>query len=210
MRACTGALFGIALAGLCSYLLLGSAPDTVWLIAPMGASAVLLFAAPASPLAQPWSIMGGNMVAAVIGVTCAKLIGEPVMAAAFAVSSSIVAMFALRCLHPPGGAVALTVVLGGPAVHAMGYSFVVLPVGINSLLLLLTALFFNNATGRRYPHLVQNDYANKHETKDLAPTARIGITWWATMFRRRSIQNTILLSPMKSLTLAMIAPSLPA
>lgn len=176
MRACTGALFGIVLTGLCSYLLLGNTPGAVLLIAPMGASAVLLFAVPASPLAQPWSIIAGNAVAAMIGVTCAKLIGEPVLAAALAASLSIAAMFALRCLHPPSGAVALTAVLGGPAVHAMGYGFVIFPVMLNSLLLLLTALFFNNATGRRYPHINQADHVNPHETKDAVPTARIGMT----------------------------------
>jgi CBS domain-containing membrane protein len=176
MRACTGALFGIVLTGLSSYLLLGNSPGTVWMIAPMGASAVLLFAVPASPLAQPWSIIGGNIVAALIGVTCAKLIGEPVLAAALAGALAIAAMFALRCMHPPSGAVALTAVLGGPVVHAMGYGFVVVPVALNSLLLLLTALFFNNATGRRYPHIVQADHVNQHATKDVVPTARIGMT----------------------------------
>ena len=92
-----------------------------WFIAPMGASAVLLFAAPASPLAQPWSIMAGNLVSALIGVTCAHAIPDPGLAAAAAGSLAIAAMFTLRCLHPPSGAVALTAVLGGPAVASLGY-----------------------------------------------------------------------------------------
>ena len=176
MRACAGALFGIVITGLCSFLVLGKDINAAWLIAPMGASSVLLFAVPASPLAQPWSIMGGNMLAALIGVTCAKLVGEPILAAGIAVAAAIGAMFVFRCIHPPGGAVALTAVLGGPAVHAMGYGFVLVPVGLNSLLLLLTALFFNNATGRRYPHILQPDRTSKHNTTDAAPTERIGIT----------------------------------
>ena len=175
MRACTGALFGLVLCGSSSLLLLGNSPGAIWLIAPMGASAVLLFAVPASPLAQPWSIMGGNIAAALIGVTCAKLIGAPMLAAAIAGAAAIGAMFALRCLHPPSGAVALTAVLGGPAIHAMGYGFVLVPVGLNSLLLLATALFFNNATGRRYPHLMQAALPNVHQTRDLLPTERIGM-----------------------------------
>jgi len=175
MRACAGALFGLVLTGICSYLLIPGSANAVLLIAPMGASAVLLFAVPASPLAQPWSIIGGNTVAAIIGVTCAKLIGEPFLAAAIAGATAIAAMFALRCLHPPSGAVALTAVLGGPVIHAMGYNFVLIPVGINSTLLLLAALFYNNATGRRYPHRVQADHASRHETKDIAPTERLGI-----------------------------------
>ena len=175
MRACTGALFGIVLTGAVSTFLLGKTPGAIWLIAPMGASAVLLFAVPASPLAQPWAIIGGNLIAAVIGVTCARLFGEPIVAAALAGALAIAAMFALRCLHPPSGAIALTAVLGGPAVQAMGYDFVLLPVGLNSVLLLLAALFFNNATGRRYPHLIHADPVKTHATTDLAPTARIGM-----------------------------------
>ena len=176
MRATVGALFGLVLAGMCSFLLLGHATAAIWLVAPMGASAVLLFAVPASPLAQPWSIMGGNVIAALIGVTCAKLIGEPVLAAALAGSLAIGAMFALRCLHPPSGAVALTAVLGGPTVQAMGYDFVLAPVALNSLLLLLTALFFNNATGRRYPHVAVTEPVQQHDTTNVVPTARIGVT----------------------------------
>jgi CBS domain-containing membrane protein len=176
MRACAGALFGLVLTGLTTYLILGKDVHAMWLIAPMGASSVLLFAVPASPLAQPWSIMGGNIIAAIIGVTCAKLIGEPILAAGLAAALAIAGMFAFRCIHPPSGAVALTAVLGGPAVYAMGYSFVLIPVALNSLLLLLTALFFNNATGRRYPHVTQPDRTSKHNTTDAPPTERIGIT----------------------------------
>jgi CBS domain-containing membrane protein len=86
-------------------------------------------------------------------------------------------MFALRCIHPPSGAVALTAVLGGPSVHAMGYGFVLSPVLLNSFLLLAMALFFNNATRRRYPHAQQSEHRNNvHQTHDLAPSARLGFT----------------------------------
>lgn len=174
MRACAGALFGIVLTALCSYLVLGET-GAAWLIAPMGASAVLLFAVPASPLAQPWSIIGGNLCAALIGVTCARSIPMPFIACGVAVAASIGAMFWLRCIHPPSGAVALTAVLGGPALHALGYGFVLAPVGINSVLLLATALFFNNTTGRRYPHVVRPAPV-AHATGDAPPAARSGVT----------------------------------
>ena len=155
MRSCAGALFGIALTGAISFVIVGDAATAVWLIAPMGASAVLLFAVPASPLAQPWSVMGGNFVAALIGVSCAKLVDAPLIAAALAISLSIGAMFMLRCLHPPSGAVALTMVLGGPVVHEAGYHFVFAPVMLNSLIIAVLAVFYNNAVGRRYPHSPQ-------------------------------------------------------
>ncbi|MFE1601338.1 HPP family protein [Methylobacterium sp. ID0610] len=152
LRAALGALTGILVTGLISRAALGGDAALPVLIAPMGASAVLLFAVPASPLAQPWSIIGGNTVAAVIGVTAAALIADPFWAAAVAVSLAIAAMTALRCVHPPSGAVALTAVLGGPAIHALGYGFVLWPVAVNSLILLATAILFNNLTGRSYPH----------------------------------------------------------
>lgn len=147
-----------------------------WFIAPMGASAVLLFAVPASPLAQPWSIFGGNLVSALVGVTCAMLIPDPAAAAACAVALAIGAMFLLRCLHPPGGAVAFTAVLGGPAVTALGYGFAFSPVAVNSLFLVLAALVFNNLLRHhRYPHQA-HPHGNRHGTSDPNPSDRLGFT----------------------------------
>jgi CBS domain-containing membrane protein len=145
-----------------------------WFIAPMGASAVLLFAVPSSPLAQPWSIIGGNLVAALIGVTCARWVPDAALAGALAGSLAIAAMFSLRCLHPPSGAVALTAVLGGPAVRALGYAFVLWPVAIDSLLLLMAALLFNVSARRRYPHRAPAP-APTHLTHDAPPSARVGL-----------------------------------
>ncbi|TFW35021.1 HPP family protein [Massilia horti] len=172
-RAVAGALIGLLLTSAVSHLALGP-HAAAYLIAPMGASAVLLFCLPASPLAQPWSIIGGNFISALIGVTCAKAIANPMLAAPLAVCLAIGAMFYLRCLHPPGGAVALTAALGEPAVHAAGYHFALWPVGLNSLLLALAALLFNNLTGRRYPHAQQSAMQNTHATRDPVPLARIG------------------------------------
>lgn len=142
-----------------------------WFIAPMGASAVLLFAVPASPLAQPWAIIGGNIVAAFIGVTIAAQVSNLGIAVGLSVALSIGAMFYLRCLHPPGGAVALCAALGGPTVAKLGYGFVIWPVAINSGLLLLGALMFNNLAKRRYPHQSLAP-TNPHLTADPLPQAR--------------------------------------
>jgi CBS domain-containing membrane protein len=176
LRASLGALIGIALTGWLSTLAMGLNLGAAWLIAPMGASAVLLFAQPASPLAQPWSITGGNLLSACIGVSCAKLITPPLAAAAVAIGLSIAAMLWLRCLHPPSGAVALTAVLGGPHIQAAGYGFVANPVALNTALLLLAALLYNRATGRRYPHSQRADAPHPHQTRDARPTARLGFT----------------------------------
>lgn len=151
LRAGFGALLGILATTLLGRLFVDADPALPWVIAPMGASAVLLFAVPASPLAQPWALLGGNLTAAVIGVAFAHGIPEQALAAAAAVSVAIGLMFVLRCIHPPAGAVALTAVVGGPAIHDMGYGFVLYPVLLNSLALLLLAMLYNRATGRDYP-----------------------------------------------------------
>lgn len=151
-RSAFGAFLGIALTGLVSTAWYGSLQGLPLLMAPIGASTVLLFGVPASPLAQPWSIIGGNLVAALIGVTATQWLASPLLAAAVAVACALAAMSALRCVHPPSGAVALTAVLGGPHIAASGYAFVLVPVGLNSLLLVIVALVYNNATGRSYPH----------------------------------------------------------
>ncbi|HEV7318661.1 MAG TPA: HPP family protein [Ensifer sp.] len=173
IRSSLGALLGILLTGFISSYALGADANLPLLIAPMGASAVLLFAAPSSPLAQPWSLVGGNIVSSLIGVTVALMIQDPVVAAAVAVGLAIAVMLLLGCLHPPSGAVALTAVLGGPAIHEAGYWFVLSPVAVNSVVILLIALAFNNAMGRRYPHLAQTPTV--HGTSDPAPSHRLGI-----------------------------------
>ena len=172
LRASAGALAGLAMSAALSMLLLGSAG--VWLIAPMGASAVLLFCLPGSPLAQPWAVIGGNVVSALVGVACFKLCNGHWMAAPLAGGLAIAAMFALRCLHPPGGAVGLTAVLAGPAVHAMGFQFALLPVALNSCLMVAAALAVNNLSGKRYPHPQRSALDNPHATGDVVPSARLG------------------------------------
>lgn len=126
--------------------------SALWFIAPMGASAVLLFMVPASPLAQPWAVWGGNVVSALIGVTCRHWLGDGGEVAALAGGLATVGMLALRCLHPPGGAVALMSVLGGATVEQLGYGFVVVPVAANAALMVLLALLFHQFSGRSYPH----------------------------------------------------------
>ncbi len=137
-----GAGTGLAVTSMFSHWLLGEV--NLWFIAPMGASAVLLFGVPSSPLAQPWSIVGGNVLSALIGVTVGMLVPDAALACGLAAALAIAGMYFLRCLHPPGGAVALTAILGGAGVHSEGYHFVLTPVLLNSLMLALLAIVFNN------------------------------------------------------------------
>ncbi len=173
--ACLGALLGIGLAGLISGLVTGATPGLPLIVAPMGASAVLLFAVPASPLAQPWSIAGGNTISALVGLLAAHMIPSTVLAAAVAVAAAIAVMSALRCLHPPGGAVALSAVLGSTAAP-LGYGFALVPVGLNSILLVGLGLLFHRFSGHSYPHRPRLVMAETHGTADPPPQLRVSLS----------------------------------
>ncbi|WP_395055047.1 HPP family protein [Polaromonas sp.] len=148
-RIVMGAFLGILLAGGLSHLAVDTALASLpWLVAPMGASAVLVFGVPSSPLAQPWSVVGGNTLSALVGIACARWLGPPELAAAVAVGVAVGLMLALRCLHPPGGASALMMVLGG----ITNPWFALFPVLVNSVLLACAGMAWNNATRRPYPH----------------------------------------------------------
>lgn len=122
------------------------------LVAALGSTAVLVFAIPASPLTQPWSVIGGNIVSALAGIAAFHAFPGPALAGGMAVGGSILAMSLLRCLHPPGGAVALATVIGGPTVYAAGWSFAFVPVGTNSVLIVLLAMLYHAVSGHSYPH----------------------------------------------------------
>jgi CBS-domain-containing membrane protein len=126
-------------------------PDVVYLIGSFGASSVLVYGIIQSPLAQPRNLVGGHLVSAIIGVTVAKFAPNVLwIAAPLAVSASIVLMQITKTLHPPGGATALIAVVGSAKVKALGYWYVLCPVLTGSLILLATALIFNNMTSNRY------------------------------------------------------------
>ena len=122
------------------------------LITSMGACAVLLFAMPHGQLSQPWPVIGGNLISALIGVTCYRLIPWDWLSAGTALSLAILVMHQLKCLHPPGGATAVTATLGGETVYQLGYKFVLFPVLINAVIMVGIAILFNWAfKWRRYP-----------------------------------------------------------
>ena len=124
----------------------------VYLSVTMGSATVLLFAAPHAPMAQPWPLLGGNLISALIGVICYQYVGNITLAAALAVSLAIFAMYMLHCMNPPGGAAALGAVLGGEQIHALGFEYVLMPIGVNILVIFVVALVVNNLfPGRRYP-----------------------------------------------------------
>jgi CBS-domain-containing membrane protein len=147
-----GSLLGMAAVGLLHFQMLDPLGHML-IIGSFGASAVLIYGAVRSPLAQPRNLMGGHLLSAVVGVTAFRLLGgHPWMAAAVAVALAIVLMHATKTLHPPGGATALIAVIGGESVHNLGYLYVLMPVGIGAAVMLLIALLVNNIPkNRRYP-----------------------------------------------------------
>jgi CBS domain-containing membrane protein len=171
---CLGALIGICLTGLVCGFAMGQGAHLPLIVAPIGASAVLLFAVPASPLAQPWSIVGGNTISAFVGVTVATLVTDPAIAIGLAVALAILVMSLTRSLHPPGGAAALTAVIGGAAVARAGFWFPFVPIAINSLILVGVGIVFHRLAGRQYPHRQAVAPVNTHKTADPPAAFRVG------------------------------------
>lgn len=169
-----GAVLGIGLTGLVCTLFFGKDPHLPFIVAPVGASAVLLFAVPASPLAQPWSIIGGNTISALVGITVSRFVGDPMIAIGIAVGGAIALMSLTRSLHPPGGAAALTGVIGGQAVHAAGFLFPFVPVALNCILLVALGWVFHRFSRHSYPHVPAAAPVNTHKTQDLPPQLRVG------------------------------------
>jgi CBS domain-containing membrane protein len=125
----------------------------LFLVGSFGASAVLLYGIPLSPFAQPRNLIGGHMISAVIGVSFYLIFPQQiVLSASLAVGIAIGVMHLTRTLHPPGGATALIAVIGGNAVHQLGFLYVITPIGLGASIMLLVALLVNNlAKGRHYP-----------------------------------------------------------
>ncbi len=172
-RAGGGALIGLGLAG---FLL--SLPELqgagLYLIAPFGATSVLLFAVPNSPLAQPWSAIVGNSVAALAGVAVCLMVDDPVLRVALAVGLGISAMIVARAVHPPGGAVAMVAALNPDMVADLGFRFAVTPVAVVTAILVLVAIAYARLTGRTYPFRHFDD-KGLHRTADRAPIERLGL-----------------------------------
>lgn len=144
------------------------------LMAPAAASAMLLFAASSSPFAQPWAVIGGNLLATAIGVTLGASDWPVAVAAGSAGTLALLCLFVLRCLHPPAAALALVAVIGTPQLHAYGYQLLY-PVAFNSLLLVSVALIYNNLSGHAYPK-PRPQKVNPHHTHDPLPSERMSFS----------------------------------
>lgn len=175
-RAALGAMLALAFTGLLARLVLtGAVSADPLLIAPIGASAALVFAIPASPLAQPRAVVGGNVLSGLAGVTAALILPHPLLAAVVGAGAAIQLMLLTRTFHPPGGAIGLGAGLAGAATGLESYAQTLLPVAVCSVLLTLAAVAYVNLTGRSYPHRVAVQ-PSPHATGDAPPQDRIGFT----------------------------------
>jgi CBS domain-containing membrane protein len=171
LAAVVGVFVAIAMVVLISRQFLGGLGLPL-LVASMGASGVILFAMPTSPMAKSWSVIGGHFVSVIVGVWSYQHLADLLWASAFAVAMSMAFMFYLRCLHPPGGAAALVCIVGGPEIHELGYRFVFTPVMMNVMIILLVAMTFE---------VIRERFATKPLPDD----------WWeAVPSNRRSHQVT--------------------
>ncbi len=152
-------------------------PGYPMIVASMGASAIILFFIPSSPLAQPWPFVGGHLVSAVVGIACAINIPETATSAAAAVGFSIIFMLIMRCLHPPAAATSLTPIMAGASITSLGYSFVIVPVAINVLTMLFLAVIVNRwIMERNYPSPLPAKKQNNQRHTIIEPSHQVGFS----------------------------------
>lgn len=152
LRTLLGGFVGIGAIAIVEQFFLSDA-DLTYVIGAFGATAVLVYGAPTSPLAQPYNVLVGHLVSASVGVLMFQWVGEVSwLSAALAVSVAIVAMQATRSVHPPGGASALIAVVSSPAIHDLGFLYALYPVGLGAVILVAVAFVSNNLfNDQRWP-----------------------------------------------------------
>jgi CBS domain-containing membrane protein len=152
------------------------------LMASMGASAFLLFIVPHSPMAQPWPLLGGHLVSAIVAVAVIHLTDNAIVAGACIVGGSLLAMQLLNCLHPPGAATALAA-MAGAQLYNLEVQFIVYAVVGNAAVMLLMAYVINNLFLRkRYP-LPKSPHShyeqNRKTPSQVMPNLNVDDIQWA-------------------------------
>lgn len=181
IRATCGAFFSIMLVMVASQSLFDQT-TTIALMAALGASNVLVFLTPATPLAHPWSLLSGNLLAATIAITVSIWIGEPALRIGVILATCILCLLILRCMHPPSCALAVAIALHNELILQWGY-LLLWPVALNSLLLLGFAIAFNNISGQRYPRQPL-PVTNRHQTRDLP-------SWQRTQLQEQDLNQAL-------------------
>ena len=150
LRAAGGAFVGLLFTMVAGRYLGGLVDSSTWMMASLGASALLVFVLPSSPMAQPWAVIGGHLISAIIAIACANFLHSPILSVPVAVGLSILGMFVFRCLHPPAAATAMLIASSSLS----NFQFAFFPVLTDSMLLILIGVAYNNMTGKRYPNFL--------------------------------------------------------
>ncbi len=181
LRAACGAFLSMSLVMLVC-LQFFDEPTTSALMAALAASNVLVFLTPATPLAHPWSLLSGNLLAATIAIVASIWIDDPTLRIALVLGGGMLILLSLRCMHPPSLALAVAIALNSDLTLQWGY-LLLCPVALNSLLLLGFAIFFNNSTGQRYPRQPKT-VVNRHQTRDLP-------SWQRTQLQEEDLNQAL-------------------
>lgn len=143
------ALFAGVGAALCitGLSLMGTLQDSIWLMAPFGATMVILFGLPASPLAQPRNIILGHLLTSAVGLSVASVVGVHTWSLGLAVGLAVMLMLLTHTTHPPAGANPLIIMFSGE-----GWDFLLTPVAAGTLTIVLFGyLYHNRISGQQYP-----------------------------------------------------------
>ncbi|MCF7505156.1 MULTISPECIES: HPP family protein [Vibrio] len=133
--------------GILFLCLLAEQSEVPWLMAPFGATCVLLFAVPTSPLAQPRNIIAGHFISAAVGLIALYGFGDSYLVMAMAVGSAIMLMQYFRAVHPPAGANPIVIALAGTS--AVDWTFLFTPVLIGSIALVCIGAMLNNTSAQQ-------------------------------------------------------------
>ena len=173
IKSATGTALAVAAVFCVSYLLF---EDQYVMLAAVGASAVIMFAIPHSPMAQPWSVIGGYFIAVSVGLLALQILMPPILGIAVAIVLVVLITMTFKCLHPPAGAIVVFVFNQSP-VDLSAAVMVMSSVMLAAVLLVVLAMLLNNVVlGRKYPQCLTEPVKNLHRTSDELPTIRTGVT----------------------------------
>ncbi|MDX3774193.1 HPP family protein [Chromatiaceae bacterium AAb-1] len=153
---------------------LADTTSTIILLASMGASSVLLFGLPNSPLAKPWSFAAGHLISALVGICCAHWFSDLALMAAATIGICLFMMYLFECMHPPGGATALVPVIASTE-QLLGYDFLLYPVALNVLVMLAVSLILNRLLLKRPVQKIPEKFDPVHLHQDFSPLKRLGL-----------------------------------
>ncbi|CAM3885197.1 HPP family protein [Rheinheimera salexigens] len=150
------------------------ATSTVVLLASMGASSVLLFGLPNSPLAKPWSFVGGHLISATVGLICSHIFTDLALMAAVTIGLVLFVMYIFECMHPPGGATALVPVIAASD-SVLGYDFLLYPVALSVFVMLAVSMLLNKVLLKRGLQKPTKKFDPVHLHHDQSPLKRLGL-----------------------------------